>query len=133
MDESSTGLDKFHASAAQAYNSFRDKVNAAKGPVLGESSQNKPPVVKNPYKDIVYYKDNRDTFVPERDICGPYDGPHPPPMPQWEKIPKKRKLDVIITAVPDKLLGNLGGAEIDFGNGQTNKPGKSSSDTKPDP
>ena len=136
MDESTTGLDAFHEGATKAYNGFRDKVHAAKGPVLRDLPQNNQPtkpVLKNPYKEIVYYKDNRHTFVPERDIRGPYDGPHPPPMPGWEKISKPRKPGVIITTQPDKLLGNIGEAEINFGNGIINKPKKTTEPAKPDP
>ena len=68
--------------AARAYNTFKDQISMVpQGSVLLELSLNRPAIV-NPYKQKPSYKDNRHTWVPERDIRPPEDLPYiPPPMP----------------------------------------------------
>ena len=97
---------------------------APKG-VLQELSQNK--TIVNPYKQKPTYKDNRATWVPERDIRPPQDVPYmPPPMPGFERRPWPF-FDIHVSN--DRALGHLGGAEIDFGTGKEDKEGNNKSST----
>ena len=100
-------------------------------PVLQQISQNTNKSVINPYKQKPTYIDNRHTWVPERDIR-PHDDvrfipPHNPAFPQGQGWPFYRS-PVLIHAPRDEVLGHLGGAEIDFGNGDK-KPAAANDDS----
>ena len=141
--------------AAKAYNTFRDEVSmpgprvAPPEPLVEDKTAKAKTEKKvvNPYTQKPYYKDNRHTFVPERDIRDGYHGFHPPRLeyyvvPKPTLKPQKVKPDpeptrrfkreqrpaVVIQSTKDAALGHLGGAFIDFGNSK--EEGKEQEDTK---
>ena len=124
-------MDSFHEAATRAANTLTEHLEMVpKASVLQPLSANKPiKKIVNPYKSKPYHFDNTHTFVPERDVRVGYHGYIPPPEPPYWPKSSKQENSVAIHVPKDNLLGNIGGAVIDFGPSR-DVPEKEEDDTK---
>ena len=98
-------MSTFEEATARAHNTYQDQLHMPRGPVLQPVSQNKPvshnkPKLFNPYKVKPTFSQASESYRQSR----PY-----------ARRPYREPVDM--SPPKDDILGNIGGAEIDFGNG----------------